>query len=215
MSNRDTAQTSRAPKAVIFDIGRVIVRIEPERALEFAGATTGNSQNAEQLWAAIVRDSRWDDWQEGRMTPHEWHEHLTHQLGITIRFDDFCAAWNRTLRPETILKETLFERLGECCKLAVLSNTDPIHSEWLEATFSFLRHFPARIYSCRVGASKPSPAIYGLALEAVGETAADALYIDDIPEFAEAARAVGIDAICFKSPAQLARELTDRGLPGE
>ena len=149
------------------------------------------------------------------MEPREWHQHLTRQLDISLGFEEFCAAWDRTLHPETILKESLFAHLAARCKLAVLSNTDPLHSALLDAEFSFLRHFPARIYSCRVGASKPSPAIYQAALDAVGVAAADALYIDDIPEYVEAARAMGLDAIRFQSPSQLSTQLIRRNLPGE
>jgi FMN phosphatase YigB (HAD superfamily) len=200
---------------VIFDIGRVIVRLEPGRALKPLSGGTSRGRSAEQLWSAVQSDSRWGDWQEGRMEPREWHQHLTRQLDISLGFEEFCAAWDRTLHPETILKESLFAHLAARCKLAVLSNTDTLHSALLDAEFSFLRHFPARIYSCRVGASKPSPAIYQAALDAVGVAAADALYIDDIPEYVEAARAMGLDAIRFQSSSQLSTQLIRRNLPGE
>jgi putative hydrolase of the HAD superfamily len=209
------SQTLRPPKAVIFDIGRVIMRLQPERALEPLAAGAARGRSAQQIWNAVLQDRRWDDWQTGRMQPREWHEHLTRQLDISLSFDDFCAAWNRTLHPETILKDSLFARLSERCKLAVLSNTDPLHSAVLDAEFPFLRHFPARIYSCRVGASKPAAAIYHAALDALQVSGSDALYIDDIAEYAEAARAIGLDAICFQDPPQLFAEFVRRGLPGE
>jgi len=204
-----------SPKAVIFDIGRVIVRLHPERALEPLAARSARGLSPEQLWTAIENDPLWENWQEGRMQPREWHQHLTRQLEISLEFQEFCAAWNRALDPITILKESLFAKLAARCRLAVLSNTDPLHSAALEAQFPFLRHFPARIFSCRIGASKPAPAIYQAALHAVGVQAAEALYIDDVAEYAQAARQMGLDAIRFESPAQLAQELSRRGLPGE
>ena len=102
------------------------------------------------------------------MTPHQWHEHLTGRLRVTIGYAEFCEAWNRALDPEPILEEALFEKLGKRYRLALLSNTDPLHSAHLESHFAFVKHFPVRIYSCRVGASKPSPAIYAAALDALG-----------------------------------------------
>jgi putative hydrolase of the HAD superfamily len=206
---------SQSPKAIIFDIGRVIVRLQPERTLERLAARSGRGLSPEQLWTAILRDPLWESWQEGRMEPREWHRHLTKQLDIALGFQEFCAAWNRALDPETILEESLFAKLAVRCRLAVLSNTDPLHSAALEAQFSFLRHFPARIYSCRVGASKPAPAIYQAALDAVGVQAAEALFIDDVAEFVQAARQMGLDAVCFENPSQLSQELSRRGLPGQ
>jgi HAD superfamily hydrolase (TIGR01509 family) len=204
-----------SPKAVIFDIGRVIVRLRPERTLEPLAARSGRGLSAEQLWIAIQSDPLWQNWQEGRMEPREWHEHLTRQLGIALGFQEFCDNWNRALDPVTILEESLFAKLAARCRLAVLSNTDPLHSAVLEAQFSFLRHFPARIYSCRIGATKPAPAVYQAALRAVGVEAAQALYIDDVAEYVHAARQLGLDAIRFENPSQLAQELSRRGLPGQ
>jgi putative hydrolase of the HAD superfamily len=202
----------RPPKAVIFDIGRVIVRLQPERALEPLTGRARSGRNAAKLWTAVQQDPRWNEWQEGRMNAHEWHEHLTQQLNIPMGFDDFCASWNRTLHPEPILSDALFAALSKQCKLAVLSNTDPLHSELLDAQFSFLNFFPVRIYSCRIGASKPSPEIYQAALRALGKAVEETVYIDDIPEFVNAARALGIDAIRFQDPEQLAQELALRRL---
>ena len=72
-------------RGVIFDIGRVIVRINPRRALETlrpgssglskakaaALALGGELGLSELIWAKIQEDERWHDWQEGRMPPRE------------------------------------------------------------------------------------------------------------------------------------------------
>jgi glucose-1-phosphatase len=202
------------PAAVIFDIGRVIIGVNLMRALAPLGASRQGAAPLApaQVWAAIQTDPRWRDWQEGRMNPREWHEHLTCSLELSLGFEEFCAAWNRALEPRPILSDDLFARLEGRCRLALLSNTDPLHIEHLERHFSFCRYFPVRIYSCKFGTTKPRPAIYRAALDAVGVKAAEALYIDDVKEFAEAARQLGLDAIRFESAGQLASELARRGL---
>lgn len=225
MSGREPSSTSSskaaAPaKAVIFDIGRVIVRINLNRLIEplaallpaGAGARSPEKLSPEQVWTAIESDARWGEWQEGRMTPRQWHEHLSRRLRVTIGYAEFCQAWNRSLDPQPILDEALFQKLGKRCRLALLSNTDPLHSAHLESHFAFVKHFPVRVYSCRIGASKPSPAIYTAALDALGLTPAEALYIDDIAEYAATAQRLGLDAIHFENPAQLIDELSSRGI---
>jgi HAD superfamily hydrolase (TIGR01509 family) len=214
-----TKRTERI-KAVIFDIGRVIVRVnlsrlaEPLAALVPSVASTQASEklSAQQVWSAIESDSRWADWQEGRMTPHQWYEHLAGRLRVTIGYAKFCEAWNRSLDPEPILEETLFEKLGKRYRLALLSNTDPLHSAHLEDHFAFMKHFPVRVYSWRIGASKPSPAIYAAVLDALAISPAEALYIDDIAEYAAAAQQLGLDVIRFESSPQLLAQLSERGL---
>jgi FMN phosphatase YigB (HAD superfamily) len=209
------------PQAIIFDIGRVIVRLNLDRAfaplaaaLEESGEWKGQPKRTpDQMWTAIQSDSRWGEWQEGRITPQQWHEHITERLGIRLSFADFCTAWNRVLDPRPILGDELFVRLGSSFRLALLSNTDELHVDYMERHFSFMAFFPVRIYSCRVGFTKPAPAIYQAALDALQVPAESALYIDDIPEFVEAARQLGLDAIPFKDPDQLISELSRRRIP--
>jgi putative hydrolase of the HAD superfamily len=199
---------SRAPlRAVIFDIGRVLVKLDVGRAV--AGLSQGISLGPEELWSAIQTDPRWSDWQEGRIAPHDWHLHLTKRLGSPLKFNEFRDAWNRSLDPQPIQSDELFIALARTKKLALLSNTDPIHVAHLEATYGFFQFFPppVRIYSCSVKASKPSPIIFQAALKAVKTKAAEAVFIDDILEYVEAARSLGLQGIHYQNPAQLRSEL--------
>jgi HAD superfamily hydrolase (TIGR01509 family) len=168
--------------------------------------------SAEDAWDLIRADPRWQDWQEGRMSSGEWHEHLMRRLKLSLSYAEFRNAWNLVLDPELILSESLFVQLSARCRLALLSNTDPIHVECLEHHFTFARHFPVRIYSCNVGASKPSPVIYRAALESLGVAASEAIYVDDIQEFVDAGREIGLGAIRFETRELLEKELRLRGL---
>lgn len=199
-------------RTIIFDIGRVLVRVDVGRAK--AGLAKGLSLSPEELWSAIERDPRWSDWQEGRMSPRDWYLNLSSRLGIALDFEQFAAVWNSTLDPEPILPIPLFESLSKHYRLGLLSNTDPIHVAKLESTYEFFRFFPAavRTYSCAIGASKPSPIIYQAALKACKTRAQEAVYIDDILAYVEAARRLGMSGIQFQSPEQLRADLQALGV---
>lgn len=199
-------------RTIIFDIGRVLVRVDVARAK--AGLAKGLSLSPEELWSAIEKDPRWSDWQEGRMSPRDWYLNLSSRLGITLDFEHFTAAWNSALDPEPILPTSLFHSLSKHYRLGLLSNTDPIHVAKLESTYDFFRFFPAavRTYSCSVGASKPNPIIYQAALKACKTRAQEAVYIDDILAYVEAARRLGMSGIQFQSPEQLQAELQALGV---
>jgi glucose-1-phosphatase len=194
-------------RSAIFDIGRVLVKLDLARAIE--GLSQGISLPPEELWSAIQKDPRWHDWQEGRISPHDWHLHITKRLGSPLKFDEFRAAWNRTLDPVPLQSDDLFQTLSKKLKLALLSNTDPIHVAHLESNFAFFEFFPppTRIYSCSVRASKPSPVIFQAALKVVKTPAAQAVFVDDILEYVEAARSLGLNAIQYLNPAQLRADL--------
>jgi FMN phosphatase YigB (HAD superfamily) len=199
-------------RAIIFDIGRVLVQVDVSRPM--CGLAQGIALSPAEIWSAITNDPRWQDWQEGRISPRDWHLHLTKRLGGSLTFEQFTAAWNRAINRVPILESDLFERLSKRYRLALLSNTDPIHVAYLESNYGFFRHFPkpARIYSCVVGASKPNPLIYREALRASKARAEEAVYIDDIPSYVEAAQRLGITGITFQSPGQLDREMEALGI---
>jgi putative hydrolase of the HAD superfamily len=176
------------------------------------GLTPDVSQPPEEVWSALQKDPRWPDWQEGRISPREWHRHLATRLGGSLTFEQFTEVWNRALDPQPIQDIAFLDRLGKAYRLGVLSNTDPIHVAHMEANFSFLRLFPARTYSCSVGASKPNPLIYREALRAAKVHAEEAVYIDDVAAYAEAANRLGMTGVVFQSPEQLQADLRKLGI---
>jgi glucose-1-phosphatase len=200
----------KPPRAVIFDVGRVIIPVDLSRSMDALGRRDGFSHL--QVLRELEADPKWPDWQEGRMSPHDWHAHLSKKLGFSFGFEEFRAIWNSVLESEPILPDRLFEELSGKCRLALLSNTDPIHVAHFEANYSFVRHFPVRIYSCRVGFSKPGPAIYHHTLRDLGAMPDEALFIDDLHENVLAAATQGINAFHFKSAGELVLELSRLGL---
>ena len=197
-------------RAIIFDIGRVLLRVDVSRAMD--GLASGLSLTPQEVWSAIEKDPHWLDWQEGRISPRDWHLHITKRLGASLTFDQFTEVWNRALDPNPIHSEAFLEKLSKNYRLALLSNTDPIHMSNEEARFPFFRFFPMRIYSHRVGASKPNPIIYRKALQACKVRAEEAVYIDDVAAYAEAAQRLGMSGIIFQSPAQLQSDLRKLGI---
>lgn len=172
----------------------------------------GTQISAEKVWAAIQQDPMWKGWQDGRVTPHDWYENLTRRFGVSVSFDEFCAAWNSVILPETLLPDWLFARLSRRCRLVLLSNTDPVHVAHMEANFNFMRYFPDRVYSCAVGASKPSPVIFRAALRAAGVPASRTMFIDDVRQYVLAARRLGLDGVQFRTRGVLEAELRRREL---
>ena len=199
-------------RAIIFDIGRVLIRVDVGRAMKELGS--GLPLSPAELWSAIEKDPRWPDWQEGRISARDWHLQLTRRLGVTLTFDQFTGAWNQVLDPTPIHDSLLFASLSKKNRLALLSNTDPIHVAHMESAYDFFRYFPqpARIYSNVHGASKPNPVLYAAALKACKTKADDAVYIDDIPAYVEAARSLGMSGIHYQSRESLRAELIALGV---
>jgi putative hydrolase of the HAD superfamily len=200
----------RKIRAVLFDIGRVLIRIDVGRAMK--GLAYGTSLSPQELWLAIEKDPRWKDWQEGRISARDWHLHMKQRFGGAATFEQFTQSWNLVLDPEPILGNALFEKLSKSYRLGVLSNTDPIHVAYMESHYDFFSYFPVRTYSCAIGAAKPNPLIYREALRACGVRAEEAVYVDDIAAYVEAARRLGLTGIQFQGSEQLESAFHDLGL---
>src|SRR4029077_2503559 len=176
------------------------------------GMASGLSLSPEELWSAIEKDPRWKDWQEGRISARDWHLHVKQRFGGSLAFEQFCDMWNLVLDPKPIHGTELFEKLSAKYRLGLLSNTDPIHMPYMESQYDFFRYFSVRVYSCVVGASKPSPVIFKEALKACKSRAEETVYIDDIETYVEASRRLGMMGIRFQSPEQLTADLRGLGL---
>ncbi len=208
----NSPRTLNRPKieVVVFDIGRVIIDLDPRRAIAAIGAAS--TLEPKKLWDSVHKDPLWDGFQEGRVTPRQWYKNLMERFQTPISFDEFRIAWNSVLVPKTLLPEQLFKQLSKKCRLVLLSNTDPIHVKYMESKFKFMRYFPKRIYSCDVGASKPSIKIFRAAIKAADAALERILYIDDIRDYVLAARRIGLNAIQFRSRQRLEADLRARRL---
>jgi len=125
--------------------------------------------------------------------------------------EEFCDTFN-CIFTDTLVPESLLETLAARYRLVLLSNTNAIHFPWIRERYPLLRHFHDLVLSYEVKAMKPDPEIYRAAVAKAGCRPEECFYTDDIAQFVEGARAVGIDAVQFVDAAQLERELRARGI---
>jgi FMN phosphatase YigB (HAD superfamily) len=208
-ARRSSAKLKPTIQAVVFDVGRVIVDLDPRRILAALGpsASSGMKISPEKVWAIIQADPWWNEWQMGRVSSRDWAEHLMGLFDVRITFDQFRDAWNSVILPDPILPDLLFARLSDKCRLVLLSNTDPLHVEYLVPRFSFYRYFHYRVLSCRIGAIKPGPLIFQAAIQAAGVPARNILFIDDVMQNVAAARLQGLHGLQFQNRVQLEFDL--------
>jgi 2-haloacid dehalogenase len=82
-----------------------------------------------------------------------------------------------------------------------------------QSRYPFLARFDGAIVSGDERVLKPDPAIYKLLLDRYGLAAADCLFIDDSQANVDGARAVGMHAIHYLEPMDLAAALRRHGFP--
>jgi FMN phosphatase YigB (HAD superfamily) len=94
----------------------------------------------------------------------------------------------------------------------VLSNTDPIHSAWIEEESEIRVAITRWFYSYQCGSMKPESRIFEFALQELGVAAEETVLIDDRDENIAAAQRLGMDTIHYTSFEAVCEELVDREL---
>lgn len=83
-----------------------------------------------------------------------------------------------------------------------------------DGQFRWIDDFDVTVFSCDHRLVKPEPSIYRLCLERLGALPDQCLFLDDVPENVEGARAVGIAALLFTTVEEMRGVLErDWGLP--
>ena len=197
-------------KAILFDLGRVIVPFDFGRGYRRLEEHCGIP--AAEIPARIGQTDMVRRLESGQVTGEGFYAEFSAHLGLRIPYEEFCNIWSSIFLPHTLVPESLVRGLAGSYRTVLLSNTNPIHFAMIRKNYPLLRHFHSFVLSYEVGAMKPDPVIYQRAIEAAGCLAGECFFTDDIAEYVAGARLAGIDAVQFENAMQLEGELTARGV---
>jgi hypothetical protein len=197
-------------KAVIFDLGRVIVPFDYQRG--YSGLEAQCGIPAAKLPGLIAPTGLVQRLECGGIEPRDFVNQLSRHLNLNTTYESFCEIWSSIFLPETLISEDLLCRIARHYQLVLLSNTNAIHFDMIRRNYPLLRHFHSFVLSYEVGAMKPSPVIYRRAIEECGCRPEECFFTDDIQDYVDGAIQQGIDAVRFESAAQIESELRKRGV---
>jgi 2-haloacid dehalogenase len=198
-------------RAVIFDIGNVLIRWDPrllyrplladEAAVDAFLAEIGfDAWNLE-----LDRGGDWDAAVAAHAARHPQHAEL---------IAAFHHRWEETVAGAIDGTVAILDDLVAAgVPLYAITNFSGPKWALTVARFPFLGSaFRDVVVSGHERLVKPDPAIFRLCLERNGLDAGDCVFIDDSPRNIEAAAAVGLDALLFTGPEALREDLARRGL---
>jgi glucose-1-phosphatase len=198
------------PRALLFDLGRVLVPFEFNRAYRALEALTGLAPD--EIRARLAATRLFREFETGLLEPEDFAAEVMRILGFTCDLAEFGRIWNSIFSPETLIPEAALRDLQPRYRLIIVSNTNRLHFEMLEKAYPVFQYFYGYILSYRVRAMKPEPAFYAAALEMAECLPQECVFIDDLPENVAGAKLTGFDGIVFQSFPQLKEELRLRGV---
>jgi len=182
-------------KAVIFDMGGVLLRTADVTARETIAARYGVTRS--ELETYIFSSESSIQSEKGALSDVEHWQNVMCHFGQPI--GDYLALYDEYFSGDFIDQRLLdfAASLKPRYTLGLLSNAWDNARVLLSQRFDFLDRFDVSIFSYEVKARKPDPAIYHAMLERVGAAPGEALFIDDVQENVAGAMAVGMHALRF------------------
>jgi glucose-1-phosphatase len=195
----------------LFDLGNTLIKLAYERVLE--NIRRDASMTRDELVELLEAPGGYRDMERGWITFQEFHEFLCEKGGYRASLHTFKRVWADFFDGVIPGAEELLERVREKYRVAFLSNSNEVHAELIPRRFSTLFRKDDRfIFSHRFRVAKPDPEMFRRALEVIGTTADQVVFIDDLIENVHAARISGMRAFQFVNAQQLTDELVGEGL---
>lgn len=198
-----------APRAVVFDIGNVLIEWQPER---FYDRVIGPARRRE-MFAAVDLHGMNDRVDRGA----DW---LTEVRATAAAFPDFAAEimlwhdrWIEMASPVIPWSLRLMQALQRRgVPVLALTNFGTRTFEHALPHYPFLGTFDRAFVSGRLGVIKPEARIYEIVEEETGLSGAELIFADDRAENIAAARARGWRGHVFDGPGGWAARLVAEGL---
>ena len=192
-------------RAVIFDLGGVLVRTENRVPRTQLAVRLGLTYD--ELSALVFDSQSSHQAMKGEITTAEHWEAIHKTLGVSKK--DFLQVplefWGGDALDEDLIK--YLRNLRPHYKTALLSNAWDDLRQMIEEIWKIDDAFDQILISAEVGLVKPDRLIYERIISDLGVKPAEAVFVDDFPQNVEAAKAAGLEAIHFLVPDQALEDL--------
>lgn len=191
-------------KNIIFDMGGVMLRFEPEYFIERLGIT---GPDADLLRREVFRSADWVRLDRGTLTDEEGVRSICRRVPAHLHsaVEELVCRWEV---PEILPMEGMAALVGELKAagygIYLLSNAFARqHEYWPRVPGS--EYFDDTFISADVKLVKPQREIYEMTLEKFGLKAEECVFIDDLPSNIEMGENCGIRGVVFHGDVDILR----------
>jgi epoxide hydrolase-like predicted phosphatase len=198
------------PKAVVFDLGKVLVDFDYGIAARRIAAR--GKMSIEEIARYINQSPLFVQYESGHVTTEQFYQEIravTGFRGDLAEFADCFADIFVAIEPMVQLQEGLRQ---QGLSTYAFSNTNELAAEHIRRNFPFYGTFDGCILSFEHGVMKPDAKLYEVVEHESGRRSADILYLDDRPENVAAGAARGWQVILQETPEKSQAAIRKLGL---
>jgi len=183
-------------EAVIFDLGGVIINIEPQRAFQaFARLLNITAKEVSEIAhkSGVIRD-----FEKGLIEESEFYDAVRELFNQSLTDQEIANAWNQLLLDIPTERLTLLDNVKQQYNTLLLSNTNPIHIREVSERIpgSMLGDYFHKVYlSHEIKMLKPAPEIFEYVLKENKLEPANTFFIDDNPANVQSAASLNIQTL--------------------
>jgi len=200
----------KAIEVIFFDLGNVILPFNHYPIAEKLSRCSSKKefQDPQKIFSFLfdLQKGIINDFDVGKVSPAEFFHSVQKHLDLSISYEEFISIWNDIFIEDREVSQIILS-LKETWRLGLLSNTDPLHFNYILSKFPVIRVFDKWILSYEVGFKKPAIEIFQKAIQWASINPEKILFIDDIKKYVEVAISLGMQGIHFISSDQLKEEL--------
>ncbi len=193
--------------AWLFDLGNVVIGIDFDLALASWAAVAG--KNLDDLRNRFHFDTSYERHERGQIEAEKFFDSLRSMLDIDLTNDQFAAGWNAIYTGPIAAVIDLIPSLANSRSLYAFTNTNVTHHlAWSTIYRQELQPFERIFLSCEMGVRKPEAAAFTTVARQIDVPLERILFFDDTEENVVGARAVGMQSVWVRSPADVIDAVT-------
>jgi len=199
-------------EAIIFDLGNVLIDFDHMLAAKKIIRFTAKSP--QEIFNLFFDSGLTGLFEEGKISPQDFFSRVKEMLSLKMDYARFLPIWNEIFffTERNCAVYNLAKTLKRRYKVALLSNINILHFDYLKKNFPVFDAFHNIITSFSLGLRKPHPLIYEKALDILKVTPQNTFYTDDRAELTTEACTLGIRGFVFRDMQQLKKDLLDNGI---
>ena len=191
-------------KSIIFDWGGVLIEDPTPGLMQYCAQILNAS--IEEYEKAYRKHS--EDFQKNLISEDTFWDIICRELNISK--PKVRSLWADAFEAAYIPRKEMFilaAELKKSYKTTVLSNTEvPAMQYFYRSGYDM---FDVAVFSCAEGTVKPERKIFEIALAKLGCMPEQSVFIDDNPEFINAAKEHGLHTILFESTEKIKNKLAE------
>lgn len=192
---------SKKIKAVVFDLGNTLVRIEYKPLI--VNLNLDGRYNEIELFKFLEKPAQ--KFEKGEINAESFYQVVEKKLKLGVNFEKFMLSWCSVATEYVDGMDRLLKILNIKYPLYILSNTNELHFGYIMEKFPVLNCMKDFFLSYEIGAMKPNVEIYRYMLKNLTLDPSEIIFIDDKEENVTSAKQLGIDAVRFTTADELIR----------